>query len=1065
MIFSIIKPLAKYSIMLIVVVFGAMICALIATIPIRLNPAMPSLLKTLGFWISVLCFGVGMLDLVFRRSMQVMKQSGKIGVAVPFAVLIISVPITLIEAALRIVDPITLACIVVMVVGSIVFLYDDIVARVNKLRGMTSCESGTYSKPSTSARVYPLSGNALAKQSDNILVGAYEVVECPVDYIGGASTADRRELYEPFHILVRGMAGSKAPLGLRLERIEGRTREFFLTVGLTAAGLTRNMDLLERILAGNLPRFRFKRHNRFTGPTAKIGMTGALAHLTGEPLSVTDTRQRVDPLTVLAESFHQLEDGIMQVFATPAPQGVVRSLTRAWKGRQYQNKAQQATKTVSKKSSGLFSGGSEESVTTVNVAAASEADRLDREVQRYRAENACDLEVIVGYWDDSRRDATQEAHTLMEILRGAVVPADVERDLRITTSRRSEDFQRLVDGTPVGISTLLLPEEASMFLTLPRCDLGIVTSRRESFSTATTPVPAPLEDAISPGEGSVVPSQKFGRSRYEMKQPYPNRRGGVILGNPIRKSGDAIAGKFIWFRHQQFESHIGIYGNTRSGKTTTALSIAAQAINCGIRTLMLVPRKGGDWVRLSYMKPEIWVFTAGNQGGTQFRKNIFIPPTGVQLTRWIAELVKIFSAWLPNDRVMRMHFDDIFHTIYRNCGWNQDTNVHGRPPLLNDFWDAVEEVCINIQYGDELNSNFYGALHSRMSSMLRNHGIVDMYNTTEGVTWEELVENDVIILMEDLPEADMALLTSILLAGIHLYKMAHPTEMITNLVVLEEASYLLKRSTGHDIYGPDVHEVMSQGIVDMFTTGGGNGLGCMVIDQLPVRLVKDVFKLIVNVIVHAMADEEERRLVGGHIGVDEKQLDHLRQMRRGETVVHLEGQGVPQSVRIMPLDLFLETPLPKKPMTNEMIRDAMRPIYEKHPNLVSVEELPSEIIARIERAKPGAKGSTKEVQREPVHLSSERILDPDVKTRLSHLAENHRFSKCYYESLRKAASSDSTSFVDLMVTAVKKASPESADLSTLAEWFIPHVRDVLGAPDDGTLFSDLVARVREKVAA
>jgi hypothetical protein len=52
-----------------------------------------------------------------------------------------------------------------------------------------------------------------------------------------------------------------------------------------------------------------------------------------------------------------------------------------------------------------------------------------------------------------------------------------------------------------------------------------------------------------------------------------------------------------------------------------------------------------------------------------------------------------------------------------------------------------------------------------------------------------------------------------------------------------------------------------------------------------------------------------------------------------------------------------------------------------------------------------------------------------------------------------------------MVTAVKKASPEDADLSTLAEWFIPHVRDVLGAPDDGTLFNDLAARVREKVTA
>ena len=101
----------------------------------------------------------------------------------------------------------------------------------------------------------------------------------------------------------------------------------------------------------------------------------------------------------------------------------------------------------------------------------------------------------------------------------------------------------------------------------------------------------------------------------------------------------------------------------------------------------------------------------------------------------------------------------------------------------------------------------------------------------------------------------------------------------------------------------------------------------------------------------------------------------------------------------------------------------------------------------------------------PLHERNHSNLHPSGDAPKRHLAENHRFSKRYYESLRKAASSDSASFVDLMVTAVKKASPEDADLSTLAEWFIPHVRNVLGAPDDGTLFNDLTARVREKVTA
>jgi hypothetical protein len=260
---------------------------------------------------------------------------------------------------------------------------------------------------------------------------------------------------------------------------------------------------------------------------------------------------------------------------------------------------------------------------------------------------------------------------------------------------------------------------------------------------------------------------------------------------------------------------------------------------------------------------------------------------------------------------------------------------------------------------------------------------VDVYNTEEGITWEQLVTHNIIIDTQGLvSEEDNSFFMGLIATGIHLYKMAHPTREITNVLVLEEASYILKKPKDTDYYGPNSGSLAVSRILDILTTGGGNGLGVMTIEQVPSRLVTDAIKLMVNTIVHALGDESERAFVAGHIGIGPDRYDHLQQMKKGETVIYLEGDTSPRSVKIIPLDKHLDFPLPDVKVTDAEIASFMQPVFDKYPNLSAHTDLPKDIIERIERAKP-TEGSPPE--------SGELVRQETPKIEVLERVEIHEF--------------------------------------------------------------------------
>ncbi len=936
MILSILKPVIKCGA---IALTGLLVLALALNtlvIPTNANPEMPHALRTIGVGVPLVCLIIGPVGYYISKDIRTLKYTMPVALVIPWIVFVVSM-------LLLLGITVSIFYVVIPSLAAIFFVIDVLTGKVSgrpwfRKRPIENLmEEGPRVSPTT----------RYSNQGE-ILVGAFEIVENPEDRVLRKDSQEFQRVWEPFENILRSMMGANAPLLYRLERHYGTTREYFLTLAKGNLSLMRNMDMLGRVLLANIPTYRVQRQKEFRPLPIDSSDVGVVACLTGEPLALDNPRQRGDPLTVVAEALLRQRNGVLQVSATPVSFGVLRSLKRMWLGRKYRAKASQAQVTITREKFGFLSRGTQESAMYSDMVAAEKVDKILREHQRYSAQHACQVEVSVASWALDVVDAERDAKILMHILQGTLTPADQTIGFKVHVKRDKTKLQRVLEGKPAGESTLLRPEEAALLFTLPQTDIGTPTSKRSDFSTATSPFPEQRETLTSSEEQQPTHDIPTGRRYVKWKQEYGGPVSFMILGNPLRSNGMTIP-SIVWFPMQKFESHFGVYGNTRSGKTWTALMLVAQAIRNGLKTTILVPRKGRAWTRLLHLFPNIWVFTAGDPTTTPLRINMFSPPKNVPVSTWMKILSKILSGLLPNDQVMEMHFNKIIYKVYRDCGWDAESNVEGRPILLSDLWDAVEDTACTLPYGDELKANFYGALISRMESIVRNHTLVDMYNTEEGITWEDLAENNVIIDMEKLVDKDdSAFLMSLLTGGIHTYKMFNSSKRITNLLVLEEASYILKKAQGQNFYGPDAGETVLSLMVDMFTTCGENGLGTLTIEQLPGRLADEIVKLIVNVITHAIGDKPERKLVAGHIGVDEDRENHLQQMGNGETIVYLEGEGVPKSVKIWPVDRMLELELPAGGISSKLIKQHMEPIYQSNERLRSIVRLPAEIVERIQ---------------------------------------------------------------------------------------------------------------------
>lgn len=852
------------------------------------------------------------------------------------------------------------------------------------------------------------------RRSQELLVAGIEVTNVPRDYIDG--TIDKRG---SFQSMLRHLNHSGAPVGMRILSRSRSITVTFTTWASTRILLDQQLQILFDTIRTNLPEFGTRPIHQL--PSQQLSdLTGG--SISGIPLAFNDAQQHQEGIGATATLLEEVEEGLIQVTIEPhhISQRDIGRLEDA-----YKRAAESSEITISKDRKGLFTEEAKESRTEVNVKTKREAEKLRRRIDRLTNKHLCRVRVNVLSWGGGPETSRQRVARLASSLMGTLRPDDQDLDFELLPLKRAEDLQRSLQGRPVGKESVLTLDEAVNYLLLPKCDLGIEVTTRSSFTTSTKalPVDAPASRTL-PRQGKV---------EWVIKSKI------AVLGNLLTQNGMRIGRKFSWLRPDDLESHMGIYGDTRSGKTRTSLMLAAQLERDDVFPLITVPYKPHDWRVLADISNRWRFFSIGNPAVAPLAYNGFGKPKNVVVSRWIHRVIHGINASLPNDSIIRLHVRDVVKTAYRNCGWSEGENIEGRPVLLTDMWEAMNMVLEKLHYGNEVHANLIGALESRFRSLLENPVMVSLFNTTEGITIEELLAHPTVLEIDRLNDEDKRMFMALLTSAVSEYYLANPQKRVKNVLILEEAHILLKR--GKNAAGEETtQDVVIDSINEMLRTVGGTGLGIITMDQLPSTMDTESVRLPVNCVIHSISSDQERKLVGGLARCTEAQVEHIGGMKKGEAIVYLARDREPKNIQVLQLGELFEEPPIEHDWTDEMMRAHMAPVYEQAPHLKVYTKIPPDYLERhppfAKRSQPRRPDVVAAVTSNPKYLST---LTRSLETSLE---QAERF-------LRKIAS--------------RFADEGTEDV--ILKQLLRHARGVLGKETLLTRIDELDERLAEGVSA
>lgn len=778
--------------------------------------------------------------------------------------------------------------------------------------------SGTGSRQGliTQSNTAISSGGLSVFRRDPEIVKAVELEVLPRQYLEGYEKSISAEEVSRLFVTVARTLWS-IPFSFRIQRRNRGTKVLFLTWATDPVTLNNQVQHLYDTLSQSKMPFIFGRPLPFSGFESTEGQRAMLAHISGVPLSVMDDAQVKDPLSAMASVLKGLDNGMYQISSERASmnQSELRALQE-----EHRRKVEASQTTVSRETRGLLSGPRHESSTKVDVGALREAEELERRIERLSQGRLQDVRVTCAVWSNDIAVADGEVRRMAEALVGSLRPDSAKRDLTWRLSHNKREVMQVIKGLPAGDSELLTHEETANYLVIPRTDLGVPVERRGSFSSGTKQQPRPA--TLETGRRPIL---------YRSKAS-PDV---IRLGCALNELGAELPDAQVAIRIDDLSYHLLIVGNTRSGKTTSLLSIVGQAILKGINPVILSPIKAGEmWVLPRYF-PDTRIYTLGRKDVANLSMNIWEPPENVSTQTWVDKLVEIWTLYMPSDVVINMHLEDVFYTMYRECGWDLETDSKGRPIRLTDLETAMQKVIASLSYGDEVMANVRGALEARVKSILRKPRLVEMLDVDSGLTVKELLAHPTVIDMDSLSRKDKILFMGIFAAAISEYMLApkNASKRLTNLLVLEEAHYLLKQS---QIDSDGTASTRTQAVHDfigMLHALGGKGLGVILVDQSPSRLVPEAVSLPVNMIVHALTNDEDRRLVGGHARCDEEQTDHIGGMQVGETVVYLQREAEPKNVKMFTLQQLLRLEDRSIPLDDAELRENMVRLCSSSPGV------------------------------------------------------------------------------------------------------------------------------------
>jgi hypothetical protein len=355
--------------------------------------------------------------------------------------------------------------------------------------------------------------------------------------------------------------------------------------------------------------------------------------------------------------------------------------------------------------------------------------------------------------------------------------------------------------------------------------------------------------------------------------------------------------------------HTMVVGVTGSGKTNTVFNMLRQLAAHTIPFLVIEPSKTEYRALLeSELGGRLRVFTLGDELRSPFRLNPFEILPGVSVQSHIDHLKQVFHASFVMYAPMPYVLEECIHEVYRDKGWDLVTSTNSRGahlrayPTLGDLYAKVDEVIQRKGWEDKIRMNIRASLKTRINN-LRIGGKGLMLDTPVSIPMSVLLESPTILELDAVSADDeKAFLIGLILTMMyeHYRSNGHGENApLRHITVIEEAHRLLKEQVASN--DPEA-ATMAGEAVEQFSSILAEirayGEGIVVVDQIPSKITRDVVKHTNLKIVHRIAAEEDRVLMGGTMGADADQTRWLGTCSVGEAAVFSSDDDSPIRINV-----------------------------------------------------------------------------------------------------------------------------------------------------------------------
>ncbi len=264
----------------------------------------------------------------------------------------------------------------------------------------------------------------------------------------------------------------------------------------------------------------------------------------------------------------------------------------------------------------------------------------------------------------------------------------------------------------------------------------------------------------------------------------------------------------------------------------------------------------------------------------------------------------LFLAAFDADEPFPQIIAQALQRVYEANGWDLVTGggmagaaAEPAVPTLAQLQRAALEVIAEVGYGRELQADVRGFVDVRLRS-LRIGSAGRFFEGGHPADVAALLRRNVVLCLEDVAnDEDKAFLMGTLVIRIveHLRLAARAGRAVglRHVLVIEEAHRLLAagregRASAHavELFAAMLAEIRAYGV------------GLVVAEQIPAKLVSDVVKNTALKVMHRLPAADDRDLVGAAMNLDEAQSRQVVSLEPGVAAVFADGMDRPIRIRV-----------------------------------------------------------------------------------------------------------------------------------------------------------------------